>query len=33
MAENVLNYEVVIDISGVPEFFVNTFDVRHLLIK
>ena len=31
MAENVHNYEVVIDISAIPEFFVNSYDVRNLL--
>ena len=30
MAENVHNFEVVIDISAIPEFFVNSYDVRYL---
>ena len=27
MTENVHNFEIVIDISGVAEFYVNTYDV------
>ena len=30
MTENINNFDIVIDISGVPEFHVNSYDVSYL---
>ena len=32
MTENIGNFDVVIDISGVDEFYVNSYDVSDFLI-